>query len=260
MKQSGVLVVSHGSREDNWIKLVDEAVNAAAHEALVPVVSSFLEIVDGRLIQDGIDELERLGVNEIFVLPLFVSSGSTHVDEIGQAFGLAPLSEIIGDLGTFRVSANVTVAYGMPIDDDPEIAELLLANIANLSSDPARETLLLVGHGSKEPIFHERWRDGLSGLAQRLRELGGFARADYAMLLPDMAADRLRTLQREDPESSVIVVPLFLSPGYFTNHVIPTRLNGLTYQYNGQAMLPHPAIVRWIKRQMAEWLLSTSNA
>jgi sirohydrochlorin ferrochelatase len=254
MKRPGILIVSHGSREDNWIKLVDEAVNAAATGALVPVVSSFLEIVDGRLIQDGIDELVRLGVNDIFVLPMFVSSGSTHVDEIGQAFGLPPLSDLIGDLGTFRVQDGVSVTYGRPIDDDAEIAELLLANIAELSADSKREALLLIGHGSKEPVFHERWRDGLAGLAERLRRLGGFERAESAMLLPDMAADRLKMLQVENPEREVIIVPLFLSPGYFTKHVIPTRLSGMTYRYNGLAMLPHPAIVRWLKRQMTEWL------
>jgi sirohydrochlorin cobaltochelatase len=252
MHTPGILVVSHGSREENWIKLVDEAVNAAAIDAKVPVVSSFLEIVAGRLIQDGIDELERQGVNDIFVIPLFVSSGSTHVDEIGQAFGLPPLSKLEGDLGTFRVNARVT--YGKPIDDDPEIAELLLANIAELSTAPAREALLVIGHGSKEPVFHERWQAGLSGLAERLRLLGGFGRAASAMLLPDMAADVLRMLQAEQRDREVIVVPLFLSPGYFSNHVIPSRLQGLNYRYNGRAMLPHPAIPRWLKAQMTDWL------
>jgi sirohydrochlorin ferrochelatase len=120
--------------------------------------------------------------------------------------------------------------------------------------EPERETLLLIGHGSKEPVFHERWKAGLAGLAERLRGLGGFARAEGAMLLPDMAVDTLKRLQAEDPDLEVIVVPLFLSPGYFTNHVIPTRLSGQTYRYNGQAMLPHPAIVRWLKRQMKDWL------
>ncbi|MDQ6422525.1 CbiX/SirB N-terminal domain-containing protein [Paenibacillus sp. LHD-117] len=258
MNRPGILVVSHGSREENWIKLVDEAVNAATIGALVPVVSSFLEIVSGRLIQDGIDELERRGVNDILVVPLFVSSGSTHVDEIGQAFGLPPLSDLEGDLGTFRVEAKIT--YGKPIDNDSEIAELLLANISDLSENPEREALLLIGHGSKEPVFHERWQAGLSGLAERLRLLGGYSRADYAMLLPDMAADQLRAMKEARPEQAVIVVPLFLSPGYFTNHVIPSRLSGLEYRYNGQAMLPHAAIARWLKRQMSEWLHSIGHA
>lgn len=254
MKQ-GILVISHGSREASWVKLVDEAVRGAA-ESLgaegTMVVSSFLEIVEGRLIQDGIDELERAGVTDIFVQPLFVSSGSTHVDEIAQAFGFPPVADLEGDLGNFRVHAKVT--FGQPIDDDPEIAELLLGNIAELSVMPDREALLLVGHGSKENVFHERWARGLGLLAERLRSLGGFARAEYAMLLPDQAAAKLAAMQADRPDEAVIVVPLFLSPGYFTSHVVPTRLAGLEYRYNGRAMLPNPAIERWLVRQITGWL------
>lgn len=248
----GILVVSHGSREESWVKLIDEAVRQASGSITVPVVSAFLEIVGGRLIQDGIDELEKQGVTDMFVLPLFVSSGSTHVDEIGQAFGLAPLTDFAGDLGLFRVEANVH--YGSPIDDDEDIAEMLHSHIKELSARPDREAVLLIGHGSKEPVFHERWQAGLSALAERVRALGGFAKADYAMLLPDQAAGKLAALQQQEDVDDVIVVPLFLSQGYFTNKVIPARLEGLNYRYNGRAMLPHPAIERWLHRQMDGWL------
>lgn len=258
--KKGVLVISHGSRERDWVRLVDEAVReAASAPALsgVPVVSAFLEIVEGRLIQDGIDELERQGVTDIYVLPLFVSSGSTHVDEIGQAFGLPKTFELEGDLDAIRVKARIR--YGQPIGDDPEIAELLLGNIRELSDAPEREALLLVGHGSKEPGFRERWQRGMSGLGERLRRMGGFVRAESAMLLPDQAAARLKAMQAERPEEAVIVVPLFLSRGYFTNQVIPSRLEGLSYRYNGKAMLPHPAIARWILRKAVEELEKMGN-
>jgi sirohydrochlorin ferrochelatase len=253
----GILVISHGSRENAWVQLVDDAIASAAASlrlSNVPIVSSFLEIVEGRLIQDGIDALAEQGVTDMFVVPLFLSSGSTHVDEIGQAFGFPWVSDLEGDLGTFRVAAKVH--YGAPIDDDAEIAELLALNIAELSSEPDKEAILLIGHGSKEKIFHERWQDGLKKLGLRLRLLGGFKRAEYAMLLPDQAAAKLASMQAANPEEAVIVVPLFLSQGYFTNHVIPTRLTGLTYRYNGRAMLPHPAIERWLERQMFNGLQS----
>ncbi|CAM4342705.1 cobalamin biosynthesis protein CbiX [Paenibacillus alkaliterrae] len=256
----GILVISHGSREAEWVKLVDDAVKAAMASprlAVIPVVSSFLEIVEGRLIQDGINLLEQQGVTEMLVVPLFISSGSTHVDEIGQAFGLPWVSDLEGDLGTFRVAANVT--YGQPIDDDPEIAELLAANLAELSKEPEKEALLLIGHGSKEKVFHERWQEGLTLLGERLRELGGYARAEYAMLLPDQAAAKLKSMQAANPQEAVLVVPLFLSQGYFTKHVIPSRLEGLDYRYNGRAMLPHPAIERWLERQMTEWLFRSER-
>ncbi|MFD0589954.1 sirohydrochlorin chelatase [Paenibacillus sp. GCM10027627] len=248
----GILVISHGSREAEWVGLVDVAIRNASKGISVPVVSSFLEIVEGRLIQDGVDELERLGVTEMFVLPLFVSPGSTHVDEIGQAFGFPPLTDLEGDLGLFRVRANVT--YGEPIGDDPEIAELLLSHVLELSEEPDKEALLLIGHGSKEPVFHERWQLGLSSLAEQLRVLGGFSRAQYAMLLPDQAYSALNGMVGERPDETVIVVPVFISQGYFTNKVIPSRLEGLHYKYNGLAMLPNAAIERWLTRRMTEWL------
>ncbi|XEC95668.1 sirohydrochlorin chelatase [Paenibacillus tarimensis] len=250
----GVLVISHGSREADWVALVDDAVREVRLPEGIPVVSSFLEIVDGRLIQDGIDRLSAGGVTDIYVLPLFVSSGSTHVDDIGQAFGLKPVSGArAGELEPFDLRGT-SVAFGRPIDDDPDIAALLLDNIRELSSAPDREALVLVAHGSGEAVFHERWRTGMRKLAERVRELGGFARAETAMLLPDEAASVLKAMQRQAPDEAIIVVPLFLSDGYFTRHVIPGRLEGLSYRYNGRSILPNAFAARWMERQIYQWL------
>nr|WP_274654994.1 CbiX/SirB N-terminal domain-containing protein [Paenibacillus humicola] len=225
-----------------------------SNDRRLPVVSSFLEIVEGRLIQDGLDRLEAEGVTELYVLPLFVSSGSTHVDDIAQAFGLPPVSPArAGELEPLRCG-GMRVHFGQPIDDDADIAELLLANIRELSEAPERERLLLVAHGSREAGFFARWRGGMTRLAERMRQGGGFAGADTAMLLPDQAACKLRALQRKRPGQNVIVVPLFLSVGYFTRTVIPSRLSGLQYRYNGRAMLPSPYISQWMGGQIAAWL------
>jgi len=266
--KAGILVISHGSREAAWVKLVDEAVAAAAHavsrrhsgekSAELPVVSAYLEIVEGRLIQDGIDELEAEGVTELYVLPFFVSSGSTHVDDIAQAFGMPPVTpERPGELEPFRLATSTQVTFGHPISDDPGIAQLLLENIAELSSDPEREGLLLIAHGASEPVFYERWHGGLMQLAEQMRSIGGFAAADAALLRPDQAAERLQKLAHslnEHEYGSIIVVPLFISEGYFTNTVIPSRLQGLNYRYNGRALLPHPRMVSWLSQQAAVWL------
>ncbi|SFI70426.1 Sirohydrochlorin ferrochelatase [Paenibacillus sp. UNC496MF] len=269
----GILVISHGSREAGWVKLVDDAVAAVAASAgfafepdgesgdAVPIASSFLEIVEGRLIQDGIDRLVAEGVSELYVLPLFVSSGSTHADDIAQAFGAPPVSAARpGELAPFRVPAGVRVRMGQPIDDDADIAELLHGNIAPLSEAPARERLLLIAHGSREAVFHGRWRAGMKRLTARLRARGGFAGADIAMLLPDQAACKLRALQRRHPGDAFLVVPLFLSEGYFTRTVIPKRLEGLAYRYNGRALLPNPCIAGWMERQIRKWLAELGAA
>lgn len=257
----GILVISHGSRDAAWVELIDESIATVAAQLGVaitndvPIVSAFLEIVEGRLIQDGIDELEAQGVTDMFVLPLFLSSGSTHVDDIAQGFGQPPVREDReGELGRFRLAPTTRVRFGMPIDDDANIAEVLYANIRELSDTPAQEAILLIGHGSKERVFHGRWRQGLTKLATRLQQRGGFARADIAMLLPNQAGCKLSVLQKKYADLNYIVVPLFLSTGYFTQKVIPTRLAGLQYRYNGKAMLPHAGILQWMYHQLIQWL------
>ncbi|KIL37384.1 cobalamin biosynthesis protein CbiX [Cohnella kolymensis] len=263
MRKPGILVISHGSREPGWVSLVDETVGAA-HSALsaakhivpgadsIPVEAAFLELVEGRLIQDGIDRLEAAGVTHILAVPLFSSSGSTHVDEIGWALGASARSNTDTDLQRFRVQVPLT--YGKPMDDSPEVVDVLSERIQELSRNPSDESLLLIGHGSEEPGFHEAWKQGMTVLADKLRERGGFAFAETAMLLPNQVPERWRQLREKRPQSDIIVVPLFLSEGYFTKEVIPRRLQGLDCRYSGRAFMPHPRVADWICRQASDWL------
>lgn len=248
----GVLIISHGSRVREWVSLVDETVRMIAVRADVPVVASFLELVEGRLIQDGIDQLEAAGVTDMFVIPLFVSSGSTHVEEIGWALGAYDKTAVDTDLQPFRVRCSLT--YGQPIDADPEIVEVVLERLSGLSTEPAKECLLLIGHGSEHDGFYEGWQRGLSALAEAVRTKGGYAGAGIAMLRPDTAAAAVRALKERNPGCEVLAMPVFLGEGYFTREVVPQRLNGLGCRYNGRTLMPHPNIAQWISRQIAGWL------
>jgi sirohydrochlorin ferrochelatase len=254
-RRYGVLVISHGSRDRKWVELVREAcasVNlpAVAGYAPLPMMCSFLELVDGALIQDGIDGLQAQGVTDMIVVPLFISSGSTHIDEISWALGAKSEPELPTDLEQFRVHA--AVHFCDPIDDDPEIAQLIVNKLSTITVDPSKELLLLVGHGSKEQGFHKRWRKGLDSLAKQAKQIGGFAEADTVMLLPDEAASKLHYWKHARPELDAVVAPLFLSEGYFTSEVIPKRLVGNDYKYTGSALLPSPYITAWMERRIAE--------
>jgi sirohydrochlorin ferrochelatase len=247
-QKHGVLIISHGSRDADWVRLVDEAVSAVSVPAGVPVFASYLGLVEGRLIQDGITHLEAQGVTDIIVVPLFVSSGSTHMDEISYALGVIPEPKLETDLTPFKIQARIH--FTSPIDDDPVIAEIVYDKIKSLSVDPSREIVLLVGHGSAEKGFHLKWRRGLEKLAERLKAQGGFAEADVAMLLPDQVKRKMLGWKKRKPEYAVLIAPLFLSEGYFTRQVIPSRMEGFEYRYNGLAMLPSPLLSRWIQRQI----------
>lgn len=242
----GVLIISHGSRDKAWVSIVDEAVEQLTPQEELPVAVSFLELVEGRLIQDGINELEHAGVTDIIVIPLFVSSGSTHVDEIEYALGAKPAPERETDLEPFEVKAKIH--YGYPVDDDPDIAVMIWDKLRELSKNPQQETILLVGHGSIHDGFRQRWIRGISSLAERVRSVSGVAAADYGLLNPDSLRSKVQYWQEQGHE--VLVAPLFLSEGYFTKVVIPARLQGLEYAYSGRTLLPHPLLPHWIGEQV----------
>ncbi|GIP39875.1 hypothetical protein J31TS4_31550 [Paenibacillus sp. J31TS4] len=247
-RRYGLLLISHGSRDAEWVRLVDEAIAAARLPADMPVFGSFLELVEGRLIPDGIAALEGAGVTDLIVLPLFVSAGSTHIEEIRYALGDLAETRLPADLGPFPV--RVRVHMGPTLDEDPTfLAEMVYNKLNELSVRPDRELVLLVGHGSAEQGFHARWRETLRETARCLRQLGGFAETDGAMLLPDQFACKVRAWRRRRPELTLLVAPLFLSEGYFTRRVVPARGEGLDYRYNGRALLPSPLLPRWIERQ-----------
>ncbi|KWX85617.1 cobalamin biosynthesis protein CbiX [Paenibacillus riograndensis] len=242
----GILIISHGSRDKTWVSMVDEAVSHLTLGEELNVEASFLELVEGRLIQDGIDRLEDAGVTDIIVIPLFVSSGSTHVDEIEYALGAKAAPEKETELECFTVKAKVH--YGYPVDDDPDIAVMIWDKLRGLSQHPERETILLVGHGSRHEGFRQRWQQGISSLAERVRRVSGAAAADYGLLNPDSVRGKVEYWREQGHE--VLVAPLFLSEGYFTKVVIPERLRGLEYAYSGQTLLPHPLLPHWIERQV----------
>ncbi|AWB43412.1 cobalamin biosynthesis protein CbiX [Paenibacillus sp. CAA11] len=245
--QPGVLVISHGSADLLWIKQVDKVVSELKLPPGVPVEASFLEAVEGRLIQDGIDRLEARGVTDLIVIPLFVSSGSTHIDEIAYALGVKHRPDKETDLVPFKIKARVY--FGEPIDDDSLIAVMIGDKARPMSDGGRNEMLLLVGHGSIHDGFRERWQQGIASLANHVKELSGFSFADYALLNPDSLRSKVELWQGRGCE--VIVVPVFLSPGYFTKKVIPARLEGLSYRYTGETLLPHPLLRDWIQLQIS---------
>ncbi|TCS95866.1 sirohydrochlorin chelatase [Hazenella coriacea] len=245
MKKRGVLVIAHGSSKKDWVKLVDQAMGQVQFDG--PLVTSFLEMVEGRTILDGIQALESQGVQEMFVVPLFVSSGSTHIEEISYLLGLEENPTIEIDEQPFPIQAKLHLCSAM--DDHPLINQIVIERTRELSTHPETEILLLVGHGSDLPGFQEKWEQGMANLALRTQQELGLSAASFATMHPDNLNRRVKDLSLKH---RVLVLPLFLSEGYFTRKVIPSRLEGLEYVYTGKTFLPHTLIPRWVESVLQE--------
>lgn len=214
-----------------------------------PLTVGYLELVEGKSIADGVRELEEKGVRRILTVPLFVSSGSTHLEEIQYALGIKQESRVETDLEP--IHPRVPILWTEAMDDHPLVEAILAERIQKLSVQPREETLLLVAHGSEKPGFRPIWEKGLSALTTRLKRRFSFDKADFAMLRLGDVREKAERLSRE---KKCLAVPVFVSPGYFTSEVVSRELEGLSCLYRGETFLPHPYVARWVEEKVEEAL------
>jgi len=82
----GVLVVAHGSPSESWCSPVRNATDEV--DLPYPVELGFLEFAPNETINLAVERLDDAGVTEIIAVPLFVSSHSSHIQEIEYVLGL----------------------------------------------------------------------------------------------------------------------------------------------------------------------------
>jgi sirohydrochlorin cobaltochelatase len=152
---AGVLVIAHGSRNPQWNHLVELVVGNI--RSSLPVRVCYLDFVEGKQIEDRVRDLERLGLKRIIVIPLFITMGSTHLNEIQFALGLIQAPAIDKDIQPIKTHAEIV--WCPPIEDHDFAYQIISERIMNLSRNPSEEVLLLVGHGSEQPQFYEKWED-----------------------------------------------------------------------------------------------------
>ncbi|MBB5172336.1 sirohydrochlorin chelatase [Texcoconibacillus texcoconensis] len=241
----GVLVIAHGSKNKQWVQRIKDAVSKV--EADCPLTVAYLEFVEGETIADGVRWLERQSVQKIIVIPLFVCSGSSHLEEIQYALGIK--SDLSSPTDIERIDTHAEIIWRPAMDDHPLIVEIIKKRVQQLSTDPENEVLLLVAHGSKERRLASIWERKIESIEQTLNESMPFSKVSHAMLLPDR--DMLNEkAQAVENRKRLIVIPLFLSEGYFTLNVIPKQMEGLAYAWDGKTYLPHDLVSRWIESQI----------
>ena len=82
----GVLVIAHGSPSESWCSPVRNATDEV--DLPYPVELGFLEFVPNETINLAVERLDDAGVTKIIAVPLFVSSHSSHIQEIEYVLGL----------------------------------------------------------------------------------------------------------------------------------------------------------------------------
>lgn len=170
------------------------------------------------------------------------------------------------NLQQLTINADVTITNAL--DDHGVVAQILHDRILALSENPVNETVILAAHGPGRESDNIQWIENMESLSRKVQALQkkrgeGFkhifsltVRDDAEERIFNQAKQQLRAMVRQANQfGNVIVVPLFLSSGG-REQAIAERLEGLTFKWSGQTLLPDEKISDFLVNSVEEALKS----
>lgn len=260
----GTILIAHGGGPE-WDAQV--LTIADLSETGGPIEVSFL-MGPGAIthrFQDAARALVARGANEIVVVPLFVSSHSGHYEQIrylvGETDELDPVMAHHLEMGGIeRADVQVPIRLTRAIDSAPEAAQVLLERALHLADSPAEQALFLIAHGPNSAEDNAEWMRNFRPLAEHAESIGGFrsvivgtVRDDAPQAVREEAVRQIREmieLQHLATGRPVVVVPILISTGQVSREKFPADLSGLPIVYDGEALLPHPGLARWVEARV----------
>ncbi|MBI5629681.1 MAG: hypothetical protein HY921_02220 [Elusimicrobia bacterium] len=258
----GILLLAHGG-SPSWNREVIKIQEELSME--VPTEAA-LGMAEVQSIQKAVDRLQSKGVSKIVAVPLFISSRSEVMEQTRYVLGFKarpskvfvkamasmPHSHGHGGDALARARIAVPVTLTPALDAHPMVGQIVLERARALSREPARETLILVGHGPVDEAANRSWLKSMRWLAAGVRRKGGFASAaaatirdDSAVPIKAKAAAELRRLVAE-ARGRALVIPYLVARGGIEDHITGI-LKGLDYSWSGDTLCPHPNIARWAR-------------
>lgn len=266
--REGVLIMAHGGRDD-W--------EAGVLASVAPLRDRYpLEVAfgmaDAASLQEAVDRLEARGVQDIAVVRLFIS-GESWYERTAQILGLQPGAPerpqhthgTMEDGGQhaghrmefWQLHSEADFIMSEPgLADAAPMADVLLDRATALSENPAREDVLVLAHGTGDDAENDRWLEKMDARAQRLRLEGGFHRVRVATLREDWPEKRepsaaaVRNFVEETTRNgrTALVIPFRV----FGFGPYAETLEGLEYRSDGRGLIPHPAVARWVAKQVEQ--------
>ncbi|MBA2659071.1 MAG: cobalamin biosynthesis protein CbiX [Nitrosospira sp.] len=258
----GVVFLSHGS-DFNWNETMREAVQPLMKRYKVEFAFS---MADQSTIERAIRKLEQRGAKAAIIVRVFAMEDSFRkpiermagLDIEGAAQNEAGIGASHHDHGhgtssvpAPRIRTSLPIQTVGGLGSSPLFAAALLDRALALSKNPARDTVILVAHGSGSDHQNRQWKSTLEEIAEHMRTGKGnqFHTIKVATWREDWPDKRVPWIEKvrhmftdaKKEGGGAIVIPAR------TTGQGPERefLDGLEYEL-GSGFAPHPLFVRWV--------------
>lgn len=254
---TGVLILSHGVGE-NSDRLLKKSLEPVGTKR--PTAIGFgMSMMGSAHLQAAVDDLVARGAKKIVLVDEGTTTKYNTLTRHWQyIFGMHPEASY---LDVPKVSApGVKFAWAGHFNDHPLITEMVYENAKSVSRNPARETLIIVGHGPEDKVDNDPDLKILQAHVDRIRAKKEFADVKIINLQDDairpVRESNVRTLRRwvetaGKQGNDVIVVAIAAASFGVQNH-IKTDLRGLKYTFAEKGLAENPKFVQWVEAVIDE--------
>ncbi len=246
----GVLVLAHGAGErgDQVFKKSLEPLAAQ-----LPLALGFgMSMMGSAHLQAAVAALDEAGAETIVVVPAALSRNASVYRQWDYIFGgrVEPAY-----LKTDPIRSDSRIVFASVMGSHPIVSEILADHAREISTDPANEVLIVVGHGPQTIADNQMELAVLRQHEARLRQATDFSQV-RAINLQDDAPPHLRSanvanlrhwIQAAAVDRKEVILVGFLMSTRGIQYKFDTDLAGLTYRLNPKGISQHPRFVEWIE-------------
>lgn len=259
----GVIFMPHGSNY-NWNRTMMDAIDELHDDYMIEHAFS---MGDAKLVDRAVEKLEARGATAITVLRIF-SLESSFKNSIEYTLGLrnqmghGGMMHMMSGPPQRVVSSSEFYTTG-GLEDSPLFAEALLDRAISLSENPEKETVVLVGHGTRTEEGNNRWMNNLETITAHMektaQEMGynfrDFKFENWREDWPDLRDKHISNVREmvktaSEDEGTAIVVPARTTKGGHAQR----WLSDLEFRHDGEGFAPHPLFVEWVEGLIQESL------
>jgi sirohydrochlorin cobaltochelatase len=245
----GALILVHGFG-DHGDAVLRQQLQAGAAERPTSLAIG-MSMMTSDHIQLALNDLTAAGAKKIVVVPVVSTRHNTLMrqwdfifDRIDEPeYGRVP-----------QVATRARLKFAEPLDDHPLVGEIILDYVNEVSKEPAKEEIIIIGHG---PVDAEDNRDQLAlmeNLAAMVRAGGDFAAVNVMSMQDDAPRDvRMARIQElrdlvsgaQTRGNEAIVVTNLLGTRIVQSS-LRRALRGLPYRYNFKGLVEHEKFIEWV--------------
>jgi len=248
---TGILVLSHGVGE-NSDRLMRGAYVPLAKKT--PVAIGFgMAMMSSSHLQSAVDDLRAAGVRRIILVDQGTTTRYNSLTRQWQyIFGMHPESSY---MDVPKINApGVEFVWAGHFNDHPLITEMLYEGALSVSTNPANEVVIIVGHGPEDAADNVPDLKVIQAHADRIKARKKFADVRITNLQDDAIVPvresnvrKLRAMIQQATKAGrkVIVVPI-AAASYGVQRNIKTDLRGLQYTFAEKGLIENPKFMQWV--------------